>query len=775
MPTRWLLVPLLAAALTPAFAASLLPLAPSGAILTLEASADAGFPPALAEALGALPWGEGGDTLAQLLAVFGNGSGDPFSEVMGDLEEGLWELLDACPAAEVLWEIDDPFAVIAEGMVTLSLDPMNPVPTVAFLARASDPAAVASVQDALTSCFGGPVFSQDGVALTVLFDGGDLPLIVGRLDDLFFAATDPNVARGIVRRALGSPEPALGDTALGAALARLAPGGLGIGVDVAAIAGFAPFLAMMVPPDLAPLIDRVTAAVSTLGVVAGRVGWQDGGLTLESIHTWPEPAPDAALGALIGHQRAAPALPALPAGGVAAASAVFPILDVIDYVDGWLLDLTPLTGMPLDLRSLFAELLGIDLDALLLGWIGDTFTMTQLDTLGTDVRPWLQGPATILAIDLRDPAAAELGVPLLGATLLEALIGVDALLANPFMNPLGSDGAAVADLLSTDVVTTRSRVAGVDVDRIRAGASLDVGVALHGGQLLIGSPWRALTMHLEHEAAGGALRDDAAWRAAVASVPAGARDASLSDVAALAAGLADLAEAGAQPLAGLLALAAAEAERSSDVGYDDWSGGGWGAWDDTTLTMPSWDMLPSDFDPAAVVAEALFVETYLEAELTSDAPHLPFVLFGVVEGATIEIEMFDLDGWLDTYLYVYDGATGEVLFSNDDAPGTDRSFIAFIAEAGVAYHVLASSYGGWGSGVFSLSVRERGAFGMDDGYDDMDDVTVIVPAPTFAELLAMTDLLAEALRIVADHAGIATVITTVEGDAAITRMLIPFR
>jgi hypothetical protein len=125
-----------------------------------------------------------------------------------------------------------------------------------------------------------------------------------------------------------------------------------------------------------------------------------------------------------------------------------------------------------------------------------------------------------------------------------------------------------------------------------------------------------------------------------------------------------------------------------------------------------------------------------------------------------------------------------VLFHNDDAPGTDRSFVAFVVEPGVTYHVLTTSFGGSDEGAYDLDVRRRG--GADDLVatpepEEPEDRAIeptdleAVDPPSFGELLQATDLLPRALRLIADRSGLAVSTTTTEAHRTVTRMHWPIR
>lgn len=790
MPTRWLVLLLALSLAATAPAQGLLDLAPDSAVFVLDVAADAGAPAGLVAALEDLDWAAAGDTLGRLAQVLGGEALDG----MGGEDDLLGEIADACPAAADAVEGLEPDGFLSDGLLLVSLTPFAPTPHGLALARVADEPRAAALQDALVGCFGGTRLEQDGVTLEVLFDGEDLPLIVTRVGDLFVAGTEPNLVRGVVRRAGGAAEPALAGTPLGAALARLERGGVGFGLDLTGLGAVANALAGAVPPEAADLLERAVAAVETLGVVAGRVGWTDDGLRVERVHAWPDAAPDAALAALLADPRQAERPTWIPAGAVAASANLVPLRGIVDYLDGWLAALEEPLGARVDLRGLAADTLDLDLDAALLSWIGETVQVIQLAPYGTDLRGWVQGPARLVVVpvlneDLARSGLAELGAGgtrLLGlaATLADDPLGMGGdPFGDPFASGSGAGDAAIDALFGPGtVVATRETVAGLEVDRVRVGPTLDMAIALVDGHLVLATPFRALHTLLELRAGAADATADPAWRDALGAWPPEARDVGLVDVPAYLRGLADVADLMAQPLAsaavtGMYTTIVESTSSADGDGFEEWDGG----WDDDALTPPSFGSLPDDVDTSTPTP--LVMGDAVTGDLTFAAPHAHYTLVGVQPGDTVEIEMNDETGGLDTYLYVFDGDTGELLFDNDDAPGWDRSFVAFAAEPGVRYDVLASSFGGFGEGTYRLSVRTRTdePAPADDPFADapasesVDEAVEPVEPPTFAELLAAADLLPRALEILAERSGFAVSTATLEGNSLVTRWHLPLR
>ena len=778
--------------------------APPSALLALGFAPDAGVPQGLVDALGALDWEGAGATLARLGELLGE---DAFGAAAGEgmnadaLREGL--AATCAPAADALTDVD-PMDLLLDGLLTVSIAPFAPTPQALAVARTSDAAVAGALQDALVGCFGGPTFDQDGVALHVLGDGGDLPLVVARIGDLFFAGTDPNLVRGAIRRTNGADEPSLADGPLGTALAQLAPGGLDLAFDAGALADVLEGLSGSLPPEANPIVVRAVAALRTLGAGAVRAAWSDQGLRFEQVLVVPDDAPDAALAALLTSAPRAGRPLWLPADASAVASNHVPLRAWIDYVDGWLADLEPLTGMRADVRGLAADFLDLDLDAALLGWVGETVHTVTLEPLGTDLRDWVYGPATVVMVPVADEAAARAGIQLLGPGLLRTFAGLTQLDAGPAMDPFGADPFATDPsgldaLFGTDSVAVDAiSVGGIQADRIRMGPTLDLAVAVVDGHLVLATPPAALEALLAARAGDADLLSGpsgAPWRAAYAAVPDAARDVAITDVAATLRGLAELGELASQPLASAIQTMVLVAPwDAASTGVDEW--GDWDADETYDPFTDPWLLDENGRTPAADWnAEALIGTPLAErgsiglgttvGDVLSEAePYLAWDL-SAAPGTLVQVEVADPTGFeVDTYLYVVDADTGLVLFENDDFGGLDRSVVVFDVVDGVRYRVVASSFGGYATGAITVAVRDRAAVLAESAAPEPEapaepeapvEVQPEVDPPSFAELLRVTDLLPRALAIFADRSGLAVSSTTVEGNVVRSVTTVPLR
>lgn len=759
----------------------------------------------LTDALASLDTATAEATLSRLLQLLGEEEFD----LRGDLDLGELireELAFECPPIGEVWDAEANRDLFGPGVLAVSVSPFNPVPGVIALLRPADPSYAAALQGAFLDCFGeGLTFQQDDVTLHVLGDGSDLPLVVARVDDTFVAATDPDLVRGVVRLARGSDEPSHLDTALGAAASAIMDGGLGVSVDFGALAaGLRPTAGLFAgDPVEEALLDRALNDLASLGGAAGRLTIDAAGFRFDGFVAPDPSAGDAALAALVACETCSVGRgPFAPSGAVSNAGHHVDLRGIVAYVDGWLAALGPLVGESLDVRGLAAEA-GLDLDALLLGWIGERWHVTQLDVLGTDVRSWIVGPGTITTVPVTSEDAARSAIALwrglledgdtagLGMVLDDLMFMID-----PF-GPGAEEIVPEGGLLAVRDMEHR----GVSYERWRIGPTTDVGIAVLGGHLVLATPARAMSAAIDMHLGAPGLSDDTVIGPALGSVPDAAVAYQVVDVARSVRALADLSDLMAAPLATGARLAIEQAlmfqPRQFSFG-DPWDDDPWGMEPGGVSGLwRSGNRYGSDLLNQVPVVQSLTVPGFARVDISASdvLPNgdygLVFELQGLVEGSTVSVAMVDVErSWdMDTYLYLYDVGAGVIVADDDDTPDTNRSELVFVVQPGIRYAVVASSWGGNDVGPVELSSEVLAVgddpFGEAPGDDPLADEPLDDPfgeasdaepdVPTFADLVALFDVVTDGLHIVADHLGPATSVTVVEDGVRRTTWTLPLR
>jgi len=118
-----------------------------------------------------------------------------------------------------------------------------------------------------------------------------------------------------------------------------------------------------------------------------------------------------------------------------------------------------------------------------------------------------------------------------------------------------------------------------------------------------------------------------------------------------------------------------------------------------------------------------------------------YMLEGINPGDEVTVTLTSSE--FDTYLYIIDANSETYLFENDDNPDTDTSEIVFTAEEGVMYWVEVASFGGFGGGNYVLRVTADAM--TQEAPEELPE------APTFADMLHLTDLGSEILYLIADY------------------------
>lgn len=674
--------------LSPASAQPLAALAPADSVVTVSASRLPAVPETLMSSLQDLDWERAGNTLQQLTETLG---GSEIGELLGPLAAGggpLDELAAACP--ELPTALDGLDLLGDEALLTVSVSAFNPMPVVTALARYSGAqleqarAAQAAVIACASTMTEVTTFEQDGVTMYLLGDGGDLPLLVAEIDGVMALSSNPDVLRGVIRRAKGASEPSLATTDLyQRSLALLGEGGFGLSLNTAALAEALTGLVGMIgnEPELELLTQRGLAALRTLGGVAGHLALTAEGIEIESLVAVNPAGGDAALAELLLCRDCAVATPLMaPQESLSVQAFSLPLRRVFDYLQSWLSELEPLVGEPLDLRQLALEMLGLELDAALFNWLGEEVYLIGLEPLGRDLRTLLYQPAQAWLFPVASPEAAQAGLAMLGNALA----------------PLAEIFASEAELPQSalQVASESYSYQGVEITRHRFSLNADIGVAYLGNFLMVGMPARALHPLIDTDGGAPNLLNNSEYGAAAARRPAAVSALSFSNDREIVAGLAELLELFGQPLA--FALSAGLEEAQGDLG------GEYGFFSPSGSATP---LLAPTTHSGSFAAEAEVIA-------------ITYALSGLTPGTAVTITMTSPE--FDTYLYLIDAESGQVIFENDDFPDPSTSQITFVPAAG-GYWVQASSYGQYGSGSFRLTVAPATA--------EPDDLSWYTPYP----------------------------------------------
>jgi len=469
-----------------------------------------------------------------------------------------------------------------------------------------------SLYDALVGCYdAGVSLKQDGVDLHLFADGSDRPVLMARVDGAYLASTDQDLLRSSVRLALGSTEASHGSRRVGRLAAGPMSRGTGMTLDLAALAdaldGLRGFLPQEAPFTL--VADRFLASLRVVNGVAVSARIDEAGLVFETLVTIDEKVAEAsgetALADLLtcsGCDVGQPTL--IPSGAAGVWAGTFSPALLVDWLDTWLLDLRELGAGDLDVRGLFAEHLGVDLDAALLDWFGSGWHMAQLEVYDTDARSWINSPATVSTVPVTDEAAARLGLAQ-WQDVIRGFTGLtERLLADSdFGDELGGEfdygaGAALADL---DMLSVRPAVyRGVNYERWRLGPVSDSALAVFGGHLVVATPASAIEDVIDVYLGAPNITGDPRFGRLLASQPAAASGYEIVDVPRYLLGLAEVADLASAPMATGLQLAVVAGLQPGEVGdrsqYDP-------------ADVPSFDDLLSVTDLGTQILHALASRT----------------------------------------------------------------------------------------------------------------------------------------------------------------------
>ena len=534
-------------------------LAPAETVLTLGYKTSGEFNSnALQEDLAALDWAGASETLEKLAEAGDLGSdltGDALLNFLGEFLEGLNTqgegqalLEDLCPEL-----LDERFSEMqnsaADALLTVSVSPFNPVPAGTALLRVDEEVAelYADMQQVIITCAerSGEVvrLEQGDVTLYVIGDGGDFPVIIGRLDTLFFAGSNPEVLRGVVRRAQGSSEANFAGGRLYTQTSNiLEADGVSFSLNLAGLAEIAQnFGGLFVDgPEMEAAFERGLAILRTLEGYAGSVRATPEGLESESLTVVNPDGGDVALAELLLCETCTVSLPFLAPETSEGVNAQYVALEpAFNYLQGVLNDLEPLVGESLDIRAILREELDFDIDTALFGWLGNDFYTLTLEPFSADLGTLFYGQEQAFYVPVASQEEAEAGLVELSklwALVLEA-----------------SSDAELSDFspqVFSEVATETSTYKDVEITRYRSGVNTDLGVAFVGNYLVVSSPAAALRDLIDvFDGATPNILSSRSYQSATSNFPENIAASSYLEYGTQLAGVADLLGLFSQPLA----------------------------------------------------------------------------------------------------------------------------------------------------------------------------------------------------------------------------------
>ena len=791
-------------------------LAPADTVLSLSQSYQGGLFDTLDDDFAALEWEAAGETLEKLLGAAAQLSDDADLEDMLDayqmMLEGFHdpmaaneEILEFCPAYAEVIESSEAYMEQEEkdytfdALLTVSISAFSPVPAGTALMRVGDDVVplYEQMQETLLACaqeddeIEVTELDEGGVPLYIIGNASDFPIVAGSLDNLFFLGSNPEVLRGVVRRAEGSDEPSFADTALYEQAANtLGEGGnsLGFSLNFAALAdtleGYAGFIIDGAETEY--LVERLSAVLRTLGGVAAQLSATNEGLVSESIFAVDRNGGDEALLELVLCQTCEVSAPFLaPEGTVAVQADYLPWRELWTYAQTWLQEVEEISGESYDVAELASDLLGIELDAELINWLGSETHTYTLETISPDLRTLLYNPATVTVIPVSSPEAARSAFERLGETLEPFL--------TEFMDDMQPSGTDFADYFDTTAylstfVVTEQTYKDTPITRIRAGLNVDLGYAFVGNYLVVGSPVQAVEQIIDTFEGGGSFGLESDYRTFRDALPESVTRFRYQDTAASYRGFVELLDVFVQPaaFAAHSALVAAINNPFEDSSFDDF--------DDTTDLEGSLGYAYIEgVEPEMLSAPGAVDGTLEEDEIDASGFVTDvFELNGLTPGATVELDLSS-DAF-DAYLLLIDADQGIYINENDDAGDSSDAGLSFTVEEGRSYWVEVSSYDGFEVGDYTLSVEVSGgvdSMSADETGGDSTESTVeentaeeteeetVEPEtepelteddlPTFGELLTLFDLLPRSFEIIAEHTDTTEGYSAVQDDAVYLR------
>lgn len=441
-----------------------------------------------------------------------------------------WERLNLTALLEAAFaeEGDEPLAVPdlgvdlldllgREAWVAISASQFNPLPTLTVLAVVTPDGMSAVEQIIAEATAEGQVdeFTEGSIGFTVVTPVDEempTPIVYALFDDVVLVSSNPDVARGVLRRYQGASEPSLATNSgyLGT-VGALRSGNAYLYLDLPAVTGVVtPFAAGM---GFDALVNRLTAAATTAGVYGTVTTITDDGIETVGVRVLGSSDRDPRLHALLA-----------PSGAVSDRVMAFVPPSALGVSAGrvdlpgwwaWLEDVVasePSIGID-DLDGMIAMSFGLDLQSTLFGWMGDEYAAVTLGYGVASAMPTeLVNPLgeTVYLIEADDEAAAAAG--------LDQLFTMVTAFASSFMDPMGEGGM---------VQPVKRGVGGVSVTDWPLADGFVLSVAVTDGYALVATSQSAIDAVLGARAGGAGL--SAALSPLRGRVPQGVTSYTLSD------------------------------------------------------------------------------------------------------------------------------------------------------------------------------------------------------------------------------------------------------
>jgi len=700
----------------------LISVAPADALIAVSLDHTNWSAESLMADLEALDWERANATFQNLITL---------GEQSGLLEEALYEMdMDSQEFAEIvagirgfpngegpayealvencagLTEVDlSNFAFLGdEAVITIGFGAM-PIPAVTAITRLSEDQSSTAfeVQQTVIECARAdmgedsvPVLEEGDVNLYVLDDGGDLPVIIGSNNGIFFASTDPNSARTVARLSSGSDEPSLATSNLfERANGRIGTDGIRYAVSFAAIADIAANFKGMVTeeePALGIIFDRAMAVLRTLGVASGSIGQSADGLEVQTLIAANPEGGDPQLAKLMLCTDCAVSVPELaPVDSVSVASQHLAVSEFFDYLQSWVDELEDMIG-PMNAKELLAAQFGVDLDVLLFNWLGDEIHTITMEVPSQKLSTLVYQPAQSIIFPVESVEAAE-----------EAAASFQELwpMVRSLMDMIPEQEDIPIDFFDY-VATSEEEYNGVAYTRYRMSVNVDVAVTYIGNNLVTASPAYAIEKIIDVSL--GNIENITANPdfETIVSSSAGTPLRSYVDTPQFYSSFAELIGLFSQPAAyfakiGLDAVLLEGSSYDADVYLDDTT-----SFFDEDLSSISATPLELSELTSTTINETLAPAEGADSADTSSAFYL---LDGLEAGSVVTATLDSTD--FDTYMRLIREADGteQVILDNDDFAGSyEQSQISFMVEEGADYIIEATSYGSDAGGNYSVTV-----------------------------------------------------------------------